>query len=64
MAPTSSILLWDCNRVGREHHSRIITFPSNKSVTNYYFKLSNRSTFSNLKKLLSDKPLYMSEAQS
>lgn len=41
MAPTTSILLWDFNRVGGEHYSRIITFPSNKSVTNDYFKLNS-----------------------
>lgn len=51
MAPTSSILLWDFNRVGREHYSGIINFPSNKSLTNYHLKLSNSST-SSIKKNL------------
>lgn len=46
MSPTSPILLWDLNRVGREHYSRIITYPSTMSVTNYCFKLSNRSALS------------------
>lgn len=62
MAPTSSILLWDLNRVGGEHLPTVGLFFFQK-CDKLLFHIEQQSYIFQFKKLLSDDPLKMS-AQS